>query len=305
MPGPDGVRAACIAASAVLQVLVASGALAADSTAARDFQVAALPSTLTEDASQSPALQGPNGDLAPHRGGAFWLKWRAVEEGIAAEVPVLTGCRADPENCRSPAAKLFIAIIDAARRREGRARIGELNRAINLALRPVPDIVQYGVADTWKSPLATFTSRQGDCEDYAIAKLVALRELGFADEDIRLLVIHERGTHALHAVSAVRFEGRWLVLDNRRFVMIDLADARFTWQVALQPEPRRPAVAVVAGSGASAQDFRVTDAPTGSSVLDHDEMAGVQVGYGNARQQDGIHVAIQVDQGVGTDLVER
>ena len=262
MPGPGGVRAACFAASAVLQVLVASGALAADPTAPRDFQVAALPSTLTERGSLASALQGPNGDLAPLRSGTLWLKWRAVEEEIAAEAPLLTRCQADPKNCHSRAAKTFIAIIDDARQRDGRARIGELNRAINLALRPVRDIVQYGVADAWKSPLATFTSNQGDCEDYAIAKLAALRQLGFADEDLRLLVVHERGAPALHAVAAVRFEGRWLVLDNRRFAMIDLAYGRFTWQVALQYEPRLPAVAVAAEPRTIAtQDFKVTGAP--------------------------------------------
>ena len=266
MPGPGEVRAACIAASAVMQVLVASSALAADPTPTPEFHVAALPSTLAERESPGPDSQGPKGVLTPLRSGPLWLKWRAVEDEIAAEAPEIIRCRAAPAKCDSPAANTFVAIIDDARRRDGRARIGELNRAINLALRPVRDIVQYGVADAWKSPLATFTSRQGDCEDYAIAKLVALRELGFSDEDLRLLVVHERGAHGLHAVAAVRFEGRWLVLDNRRFAMIDLAYARLTWQIALQYQPRLPAVAVEAAPRMSAtQDFKVADAPIGSS----------------------------------------
>jgi predicted transglutaminase-like cysteine proteinase len=266
MPGRTGLRAAYIAAVAVMQVLGASGALGADPTPTREFQVAALPSTLTERGTPAPALQGSNGDLAPLRSGTFWRKWRAVEEEIAAEAIVLMRCRAEPEKCDSPAAKTFIAIIDAAHARDGRARIGELNRAINLALRPVSDLVQHGVPDLWSSPLVTLTSGQGDCEDYAIAKLVALRELGFSDQDLRLLVVHERDAHALHAVAAVRFEGRWLVLDNRRFAMIDLAYTRFTWQVALQYEAQLPAVAAVADPRISVtQDFKATDAATGSS----------------------------------------
>ena len=265
MPGPGGVRAACIAASAVLQVLVASGALAADPIPSRELEVAALPSQ-TDRGSPVAAVQEPNDDLAPLRSGPLWLKWRAVEEDIAAEAAVLMRCRADPESCHSPAAQTFIAIIDAARARDGRARIGELNRAVNLALRPVRDSIQYGVADAWKSPLATLASRQGDCEDYAIAKLVALRELGFADDDLRLMVVQERGAPALHAVAAVRLERRWLILDNRRFAMIDLADARFTWQIALQSEPGFPAVAAVVDQQRSAvQDFKVTGAPIGLS----------------------------------------
>ena len=266
MQGPWGSRATFVAALALAQVLVGPGALGADSTPTLEFQVAALPPKLAEREGLAPALQGPNGDLAPLRAGPLWLKWRAVEDEIAAEASVLIRCRAEREKCASPAARNFIAIIDAARPRDGRARIGELNRAINLALRPVSDVVQHGVPDLWSSPLATFTSRQGDCEDYAITKLVALRELGFSDEDLRLLIVHERGAHALHAVAAVRFEGRWLVLDNRRFAMIDLAYAEFTWQVVLQYEPRLPSVAVVADQRTSAtQDFTVTDAPIGSS----------------------------------------
>ena len=264
MPRPGGLRAACVAVSAVMQVLVNSGALAENLSPTSDFQIAALPPNLAEREGQ--ALQGPKGELVAIRSGAIWLRWRVVEEEIAAEAPVLRRCRAEPEKCDSPAARAFIAIIDTARAREGRARIGELNRAINLAIRAVSDIVQHGVPDLWSSPLATFTSRQGDCEDYAIAKLVALRELGFSDENLRLLVIQERGVLGLHAVAAVRFEGRWLVLDNRRFAMIDLADARFTWQIALQYEPRLPAVAAVADQRTSAtQDFKVTDAPITSS----------------------------------------
>jgi hypothetical protein len=35
------------------------------------------------------------------------------------------------------------------------------------------------------------------------------------DEDLRLLIVHLRGTNEDHAVTAVRYGGRWLILDNR------------------------------------------------------------------------------------------
>ena len=41
------------------------------------------------------------------------------------------------------------------------------------------DFTQHGEADRWSAPLATFATAKGDCEDYAIAKYVALREAGF------------------------------------------------------------------------------------------------------------------------------
>jgi Bacterial transglutaminase-like cysteine proteinase BTLCP len=87
--------------------------------------------------------------------------------------------------------------------------------AISLSIRPVDDLTQYGVVDLWATPLMAFKSNAGDCEDYAIAKYVALHEIGFTDDDLRLLIVHLRATNEDHAVTAVRYEVEWLILDNR------------------------------------------------------------------------------------------
>jgi hypothetical protein len=65
----------------------------------------------------------------------------------------------------------------------------------------------------------TFSSNAGDCEDYAIAKYVALQEIGIAEDDLRLVVIHDRDSNFDHAVAAVRYDGSWLILDNRTLDM--------------------------------------------------------------------------------------
>ena len=77
-------------------------------------------------------------------------------------------------------ARNFLAIVAAGRAQTGRGRIGVINRAINLAIRPMSDMAQWGVPDRWSAPLDTFTTGRGDCEDYAIAKYVALTEAGVA-----------------------------------------------------------------------------------------------------------------------------
>jgi hypothetical protein len=46
------------------------------------------------------------------------------------------------------------------------------------------DLVQYGEVDVWNSPLVTFNTAAGDCEDYAIAKYVALQMAGISAEDL-------------------------------------------------------------------------------------------------------------------------
>ena len=153
-------------------------------------------------------------------------KWRGVEQKLGDEWVQLALCDGDRERCASPAALRFLAIVDGARAREGRARLGEINRAINLAIRPVSDQAQYGEIDVWSSPLVTFGHGAGDCEDYAIAKFVALRQAGIAPDDIRILIMRDTVRGEDHAVAAARLDGHWLTLDNRRMAMVEDADIR-------------------------------------------------------------------------------
>jgi predicted transglutaminase-like cysteine proteinase len=153
--------------------------------------------------------------------GPLRAKWLEVESAIAAETSIIANCDTDREHCASRPALRFLEIVKAAAAREGLARLGEINRAFNLAIRPVSDQAQYGVEDRWASPLATLASGAGDCEDYAIAKLVALRAAGVPANDLRLVIIRETATGEDHAVVTARADGRWRVLDNRTFIMID------------------------------------------------------------------------------------
>ena len=153
-------------------------------------------------------------------------KWLAVERQLDDERVQLALCDGDRTHCVSPAALKLLAIVDDARGQKGRARLGDINRAINLAIRPMSDLAQYGQIDVWNSPLVTFAHGAGDCEDYAIAKLVALRLAGIADDDLRIIVMRDTISGEDHAVAAARLDGHWLMLDNRRMAMIEDYDMR-------------------------------------------------------------------------------
>ena len=47
------------------------------------------------------------------------------------------------------------------------------------------------MSPTIGAPLETFTTGRGDCEDYTIAKYVALRAAGIAQEDVKLIVVSD------------------------------------------------------------------------------------------------------------------
>lgn len=148
--------------------------------------------------------------------GGLQQKWSTLKDQLDDDMVQLALCDGDRDNCASPAALKLLAIVDQARAREGRARLGETNRAINLAIHAAND----GTDDVWSPPLATFARGAGDCEDYAIAKLAALRLAGVAAEDLRIVVVRDTRAGEEHAIAAARLDGQWLMLDNRRMAMV-------------------------------------------------------------------------------------
>jgi predicted transglutaminase-like cysteine proteinase len=155
--------------------------------------------------------------------GNVLTKWRSVEADIRTENEVLERCRDGAEHCPA-AAQNFLAIIAQGRAQTGRARIGVINRAINLAIEPMSDLAQWGVPDRWSAPLETFTTGRGDCEDYAIAKYVALTAAGVAPEDVKLVIVRNTALGEDHAVVTVRLDGAWTVLDNRWLTLVAAGD---------------------------------------------------------------------------------
>jgi predicted transglutaminase-like cysteine proteinase len=177
-------------------------------------------------ANQSPAMTEPFGlNTVPVPSGEVLSKWSGVKTDIRAENDILSRCRANAGPCPAAAQK-FLAIVAQGRALTGRARIGIINRAINLAIRPMSDLAQWGVIDRWSAPLVTLATGRGDCEDYAIAKYVALKEAGIAAEDLRLVIVRDHAVGGDHAVVAARLDGDWIVLDNRWLTLVEDSQTR-------------------------------------------------------------------------------
>jgi predicted transglutaminase-like cysteine proteinase len=149
--------------------------------------------------------------------GLLWVKWRGVEARIRAEARSVENCKADDDDDRcSVAERRFVTFARMARTADIRTRIEIINRNVNQSVRYVSDIEQHGIVDVWSSPLETLGGGIGDCEDYAIAKFALLRDAGIAENDLKVLLVRDTAVRQDHAVLAVRVDGRWLVLDNRR-----------------------------------------------------------------------------------------
>lgn len=157
--------------------------------------------------------------------GVVSANWADLQSRILSDEGAIAACRSGATGC-SQAIERFFSIVALGREREGRARLGWINRAVNLRIKPTSDWAQYGYVDFWASPLQTLSSGAGDCEDYAILKYAALRELGIAPRDLRIVIVRDNVRKMQHAVLAVHNKNNWLILDNRTMAMLTAEQAR-------------------------------------------------------------------------------
>jgi predicted transglutaminase-like cysteine proteinase len=106
--------------------------------------------------------------------------------------------------------KMWRAVVSGVTDRRHLIRV--TNRFFNdIAYRSDEDA--YSQSEYWAAP-SEFLFNGGDCEDFAIAKYVALRALGVLDSEMRLVVGRDTDKQRNHAVLIVASSGEQYVLDS-------------------------------------------------------------------------------------------
>lgn len=118
----------------------------------------------------------------------------------------------------------------------------KINRAANMAIRPVTDLVQYRVAEKWAMP----TARGGDCEDFALYKKAKLIEAGVSPDRLLLATVLDRKGNS-HAVLVLRTDTADLVLDNLRGSVKRWDETGYTFLRMQDPRDPQRWVATMAG----------------------------------------------------------
>jgi predicted transglutaminase-like cysteine proteinase len=135
-------------------------------------------------------------------------KWRAVLDRHTSDLARADGCRAGAA-CLG---QEWAALVGALRPLARSAQLARVTAALN-AMDYVTDRANWGVNDYWQTP-AELMIRGGDCEDFAIAKYLALRAAGWAAEDLRVVIVIDERRAVAHAVLIASHAGKAWVLDN-------------------------------------------------------------------------------------------
>lgn len=94
-----------------------------------------------------------------------------------------------------------------------RTQLDSVNRYMNRAPY-VTDPVNYGVPDYWATPKQFFV-KDGDCEDYGIAKYLSMRALNHPTDVMRIVVLMDMNLRIAHAIMAYYIDDDILILDNQ------------------------------------------------------------------------------------------
>jgi predicted transglutaminase-like cysteine proteinase len=96
------------------------------------------------------------------------------------------------------------------------APLREKMKAVNNFFNQWPykfDMDLWGVEDYWATP-REFVMKSGDCEDYAIAKYYALRDLGVPAGSMRIAAVKDNIRGLGHAILVVFVDNDAYILDN-------------------------------------------------------------------------------------------
>ncbi|MCW9013492.1 MAG: transglutaminase-like cysteine peptidase [Gammaproteobacteria bacterium] len=142
---------------------------------------------------------------------SIFPQWLSVlERNIKDRVPEGECNTRRLDSCHVKRWKYFIHSLKSLPRMEQIRRVNEFANQQEYIL----DIENYGVEDYWATP-KQFLYNNGDCEDYAITKMLSLKQLGFNSSEMRIVVLQDTNLRIPHAVLAVNVKGDTLIMDNQ------------------------------------------------------------------------------------------
>jgi predicted transglutaminase-like cysteine proteinase len=122
----------------------------------------------------------------------------------------------------------FDEIVARAAQETGLSQIRTINLKINALLNETHFWAVAPDSNHWRSVDAILDSAyRDDCKDFVTVKEEALKRIGIESERVSVLL---RSNLSAHVVLRVRFEGREIILDNLRSVMVSMDDLKDVYE---------------------------------------------------------------------------
>ena len=148
-----------------------------------------------------------NTDFSPFK------KWTSALEKYSKERAAKKNGPCDGKELNSCTYGKWMSFLAGIKDKDPATKIREINNYMNRAPY-ITDDQNWGTKDYWSSP-GEFMSKFGDCEDYAIAKYMSLRLLGFNESDMRVVAVKDMNLKVGHAVLVIFLGGKSYILDNQ------------------------------------------------------------------------------------------
>ncbi len=138
-------------------------------------------------------------------------QWLSVLERQVKELAPDGDCESERFNkCHL---KEWLGFLKQIRDYSDEQKISKVNEYANQ--KPyILDIDNYNMEDYWATP-KQFLHNNGDCEDFAIIKMLSLKILGFNTRYMRVVVVQDTNLRIPHAVMSIERDGDILILDNQ------------------------------------------------------------------------------------------
>jgi predicted transglutaminase-like cysteine proteinase len=152
---------------------------------------------------------------------------------IGGEVDMPTGyfnlCQSTPSACNfegggKRGAKMILTRLTPERMRQ----LQDVTLAVNQSMHAVDDRTQYGETDHW-----TVGGREGDCEDFAMAKRMRLVANGWPKSSVLVAIVRNWGEQ--HAVLVARTDRGDFVLDNLTSAVRPWRETGYGWEKIQSP----------------------------------------------------------------------
>lgn len=158
-----------------------------------------------------------NSTEKPKKGLKPFPKWRGALDKFYEERRDEAGTCADLSFNRCHYREWF-GEMERLRGQNLKTQLKNINRFMNNH-KYIVDSINWGIKDYWASP-GEFFQRNGDCEDYAIAKFLSLRAMEVEADELRLYIVDDLNLRVGHAILAVYAGRKVFILDNQLSIVV-------------------------------------------------------------------------------------